>query len=358
MIKLGYDQIIEKITEKSDLEEVEIEQKISTKLKQLSGLISKEGAAHIVANQLGIKLVEQVSGKLQIKNIVTGMRDVETAAKVLRVFPLREFEVNGRSGKVANLVIADETGSTRLVLWGDHAEKVNNIKQGSIVKIMGSYVKENNNQKELHLGNKGSIAINPKGISIKGVKQTSNRKKINELKENMNNVELLATIVQIFEPRYYETCPECNRKVQLNEGTFSCNTHGTVNPKLGYVINAFLDDGTDNIRAVFFRNQARDLLGADEELMLKFKDNPEEFEDAKMEILGNIVKINGRIAKNQMFDRLEIISRHIDPNPDPKEELKKLDQEKESKESNKTQDKNIKKESNPDSSDPKQEDSE
>ena len=333
MIKLGYEEIIEKIVEKSELSKAEIENKIDTKLKQLSGLISKEGAAHIVANQLGIKLIEQVSGKLQIKNIVTGMRDVETAGKVMQVYPAREFEVEGTSGKVANLVIADETGSTRLVLWGEHADKVENIKQGHTIKVMGSYVKERNNQKELHLGTKGNLAVNPTGLTIEGVKQTTDRKKINELKENMNDVELLATIVQIFEPRYYETCPECNKKVQLKDGSFACEGHGKITPKLGYVLNAFLDDGTENIRAVFFRDQARTLLGADEDKMLKYKDNPEEFESAKMDVLGNIIKLNGRVVRNQMFDRLEIISRYVDTNPDPEAELRNLNNQSKKEES-------------------------
>ncbi|MFW9876291.1 MAG: DUF2240 family protein, partial [Candidatus Thorarchaeota archaeon] len=81
MIKIPFEDIISKIKEKSNLSEEEINSKIEQKTKQLSGLISKEGAAHIIANELGIKLFEDFSGKLQIKNIVTGMRDVETVGK-------------------------------------------------------------------------------------------------------------------------------------------------------------------------------------------------------------------------------------------------------------------------------------
>ena len=69
MIKIHLSQIIEKIKEKSALTEEEINSRIKQKMEQLSGLISEEGAAHIIANELGIKLFEAVSGKLQIKNI-------------------------------------------------------------------------------------------------------------------------------------------------------------------------------------------------------------------------------------------------------------------------------------------------
>ena len=78
MIRLSYDEIIAKIKEKSSLSESELSGRIEGKMSQLAGLVSREGAAHIVASELGIKLVDQLSGRLQIKNILNGMRDVET----------------------------------------------------------------------------------------------------------------------------------------------------------------------------------------------------------------------------------------------------------------------------------------
>ena len=58
MIKLPYDEIVAKLNEKSNLTSEEIASKIKLKMEQLSGLISKEGAAHIIANELGINLFE------------------------------------------------------------------------------------------------------------------------------------------------------------------------------------------------------------------------------------------------------------------------------------------------------------
>ena len=68
MIKIPLAQIIEKIKEHANISEDEINSKIKAKMEQLSGLISEEGAAHIISNELGIKLFEETSGKLQIKN--------------------------------------------------------------------------------------------------------------------------------------------------------------------------------------------------------------------------------------------------------------------------------------------------
>ena len=50
MIQMPLQDIINKITEKAGITEEEVNEKIKQKLEQLSGLISKEGAAHIIAN--------------------------------------------------------------------------------------------------------------------------------------------------------------------------------------------------------------------------------------------------------------------------------------------------------------------
>ena len=56
MIKIPYEEIVLKINESTKVPIGEIEERIDDKLKLLSGLISKEGAAHIVANDLGVKI--------------------------------------------------------------------------------------------------------------------------------------------------------------------------------------------------------------------------------------------------------------------------------------------------------------
>src|SRR3989338_8578242 len=129
MIKIPYEQIIEKIKKEANISESDIESRINQKMKQLSGLISKEGAAHIVANELGIKLFDAFSGKLQIKNILAGIRNVETVGKVLQTYELREFTTNERQGKVASMIIGDETGTIRVVMWGSQADNIKNIKK-------------------------------------------------------------------------------------------------------------------------------------------------------------------------------------------------------------------------------------
>ena len=61
MIKLSYEQILEKINKQTGKSESEIEPLVNNKLKALSDLISKEGAAHIVANELKANLGMDIS---------------------------------------------------------------------------------------------------------------------------------------------------------------------------------------------------------------------------------------------------------------------------------------------------------
>ena len=326
MIKIPLAQIIEKIKEHANISEEEINSKIKAKMEQLSGLISEEGAAHIISNELGIKLFEEISGKLQIKNILAGMRDVETVGKVQQIYPINEFQrKDGTPGQVASLVIADETGSIRVVLWGSQTDLTKDLKESDIIKISAGYTRENNNRLEIHINEKSKLEINPEGETIKEVKHdTSIRKKISELNEKDNDVELLGTIVQVFEPRFFEVCPQCNKRARARDDGFFCEQHNAVTPDYSYVLNAILDDGTETIRTVFFRKQAENLLEMNHTKIMEYRTAPEKFEEVKNILLGEIIKIIGRVNKNELFDRLEFVSRLVFPKADPKEEIDRI----------------------------------
>ncbi|MFC1800681.1 OB-fold nucleic acid binding domain-containing protein [Nanoarchaeota archaeon] len=331
MIKMPLNDIIFKIKEKTGLSEEDINKKIDDKLTQLSGLISRQGAAHIIANECGVKLFEATTGKLQIKNILSGMRSVETVGKVQQIFEVREFNTGTRSGKVGSAVVGDETGTIRLVFWNDQADTLTKLKENDIVKLVGGYVRENQGKKEIHLNDRSKIVINPEGETIGEVKQfTTERKKITDLQENDQNIEILGTIVQAFEPRFFEVCPQCGKRARQHQDSFMCEEHKKVTPDYSYVINAVIDDGSmpdGTIRIVCFKNQAERLLSKTPEQMLKYKDNPTDFENAKNEIMGKIMKLVGRVSKNTMFDRLEFNTQLVFTDPNPEEEIKKLKEE-------------------------------
>ena len=339
MIRLSYDEIIAKIQEKSGLGHAELGDKVNAKMAQLAGLVSKEGAAHIVASELGIRLVDQLSGRLQIKNILNGMRDVEAVGKVMQVFDERQFSANGREGKVASLQVSDETGSIRAVLWNEQADGVKAIKVGDVVKIKSAYVRERNGLKELHLNDRSAVIINPPGETVnveipvaaqqfQPQSQKAPRKKLAELNEGDAMVEVLGTIVQVFDIKFFEVCPDCGKRARMPAGgsAFACEQHGAVKPSYSYVMNAVIDDSTETMRLVLFRRMVERLLNKTEQDILAYRSAPDSFQQVKNDILGNFVKAVVRVNKNELFERLELVAQQIyEANPD--EEITRLNDE-------------------------------
>jgi hypothetical protein len=72
-------KIVEKIAKLSNLSEEEIAKKIEAKREALSGLISFEGAAQIVAAELGIRF-DNI--KVNIEDLLPGMRKVNVGPKL------------------------------------------------------------------------------------------------------------------------------------------------------------------------------------------------------------------------------------------------------------------------------------
>lgn len=331
MMKLSYEQIVEKIKEKKGLSEEEIAKRVQEKLEQLAGLISKDGAAHIIANELGINVFEETGGKMKLAKLIPGMRSVEAVGKVQAVYEVREFSTSRGSGKVGSFLVGDETGLCRVTCWNAQTEKMTEVKEGDIVRIKNGYVKENNGRTEIHLNDNSEIELNPPGESVDAVARAApaefQRKRIIDLEENENNVELLGTIVQVFEPRFFEVCPQCGKRARQREDQFVCDAHDVVQPDHSYVMNLIIDDGTETIRGVFFRDQAEKVIGKSREEVKQYRELKEKFDEVKIELLGQMIKVRGRVNKNAMFDRLEFVAREVDMKPNPEEEAERLRQE-------------------------------
>ena len=77
----NYELLIERIAKSSGLEKDEVERKVEAKKAKLSGLISKEGAAQIIAAELGINFEDQ---ELKVSELTAGMRKVNIVGKSIR----------------------------------------------------------------------------------------------------------------------------------------------------------------------------------------------------------------------------------------------------------------------------------
>ena len=84
MLRATYEQLVQRIATSTGLDINEINRRVDAKRAKLSDLISKEGAAQIVAAELGISFEKQ---KVKINELLVGMRKISLTAKVLRIFP-------------------------------------------------------------------------------------------------------------------------------------------------------------------------------------------------------------------------------------------------------------------------------
>lgn len=293
----NYHQLVELISEKSGVAKSEIERRIEAKQAKLAGLISKAGAAQIIAAELNINFDKQI---IKISQIVPGMKKINLVGKIIDLFPIREYNKNGRSGRIASFVLADETSNTRVVLWDEnHINLIDKgeVNSGDVIEILNGTLRNG----EIHLASFSEIKISEKTINQVVVERPVIKKEIVAFNTN-DNVMARAFILQMFEPRFFEICPECKRKInELKE----CNSHGKVIAERRALINFVIDDGSDSIRAVAF-SEAIEKLMKKEEL-----ENPELFLLKKQELLGKEVLVSGQVRKNSMFNNNEFIVNDI-----------------------------------------------
>ncbi len=318
-------EIIQEIVKVSDLSEEEVRKRIGEKQTELSGLVSEEGAAYIVGKELGVNLLKETKKKeLRIKNVISGMKSVDLIGRVVNVAEKRDFDKNGRSGSVVNLVLGDETGTIRLSLWDKEIDllKTLQINENDVLRVSSGYVKEDSRgNNELRLGKFGKIERVegkdlgvPKGEDIQRDFETVKTKDISGLKEGEYS-EIRASLVQLFRRNpFFEVCPKCETRIEKSGDVWACKDHGNIEPKYQLVISGVVDDGSGNVRVVFFRDLAEKILDKNTEdirdLASKHADPLSIYEN--FDVLGKEFMIRGRIKKNQFTDRMEFMSNEVE----------------------------------------------
>jgi replication factor A1 len=306
MVVENYDRIVEKISKLSNTTKEEIERKIEAKRAKLSGLISREGAAQVVAAELGISFDNE---KLKIEELLSGMRKVNTLGKVMRISPVRTFKTKkGDEGKVANLFIADETSNIKVVLWDTNCIALierGEIQEGVVVEILNGSMRDN----ELHLGSFSELKISTQLFEEVRAGKIFKQKNIFDLKPS-DSASIRAFIVQSFEPKFFYVCSACKKKAVQDGDSFVCAEHGKVAADKRALLNIILDDGTETIKTVIFHDNLPSLGFTD-------LDNIEQIIMQRESLLGKEMIFHGEIRINKFFNTPEfVIERVEEVNPD------------------------------------------
>jgi ssDNA-binding replication factor A large subunit len=297
----NYERLVERISQAGKIDKEEIGRRVEAKRAKLSGLVSKEGAAQIVAAELGVNFEQE---RMKLNELVHGMRRVNCIGKVLQIFPVREFEKSGRKGKVVNLRIGDETGNTRAVFWDtNHIDLVENgkIKEGDVIEISNAGVREG----EVHLGSFSDVKLSKEEIEnvVEGVQFSE--KKLKDISGG-ERVKVRAVVIQSFEPRFFEVSAETGRKMTDEEKEKRAKVEKRA------LLGVVLDDGSETMRGVIFGKEIEKLGLTNEEIFDVGK-----FEGKKVSILGEEKWFFGRVRKNELYNTTEmVIDRIEDVNSD------------------------------------------
>lgn len=270
----GYESLLERVASASGLSSEEIERKIEAKRAKLSGLISKEGAAQIVAAELGVVFDNQ---RVQLKELMEGMKRARVLGKITQVLPVRAFSKAGREGKVGSFQLGDESSNVRVVLWDvNHIALIEQggLKEGDVVEIGNASVRNG----ELHLS--AFSDIKKSGEKLPNV-QTARVASDGSLKDAKQGMMLNSRsfIVQLFDPKYFDAKDTGEKRA---------------------LVNAVIDDGTETMRCVLGMAQLAQLGFSQEEIM-----SVEKFAQKKHEILGEEYIFSGTVRNNTYFNKSE-----------------------------------------------------
>jgi replication factor A1 len=97
---------------------------------------------------------------MAIKDLEIRQGKVDIVVEIVEKGEIREFQKFGRTGRVCNAKVKDETGEISLTLWNEQIDQVN---PGDKVHITNGYVSEFQGEKQLTTGKFGKLEVVEKG---------------------------------------------------------------------------------------------------------------------------------------------------------------------------------------------------
>jgi len=141
-------------------EELAVGDVLRVKGRPKEGYAGVEVSADRIEGDQGAEIDVEVGATTGIGALSMGQSDVTVRGRVLDTEPVRTFERDdGDEGRVANLVVGDDTGRVRVTLWDDLTAYAEEIDSGESVEVVDGYVRERDGDLELHLNDRSSIEV-------------------------------------------------------------------------------------------------------------------------------------------------------------------------------------------------------
>jgi len=187
-------ELISQIAQQTGKTETEIKALIDAKVQKFSGLLTEQGATYMVQKELGLK--QETLEQVTISDLKEGMKGIEIKGTIEAVFPVKEFDKNGKKGKLKSFILNDTTGGVRVTLWNEQVDEFP-ISRGNEVVLTSILVKMYNDTKQVTLGFNGKVEIKSTN-EIAPVK-------LAELKSGMSSVGVLGRIMRKFPCKDFES---------------------------------------------------------------------------------------------------------------------------------------------------------
>ncbi len=253
------------------------------------------------------KLPEAQNVLVKVRDLAPDMQNVDILLKVVRVFPAKTVKrSDGTETQMRAFIGADETGTVRVVLWGERANV--NIKEGDVVRIVSGYTREGLSGINVHVGKMGLIQIREdlreQFAKIQTAGPRIERKHIAELEEGDKFVEVRGTVVQVYRNKpIIGICNACGEKAEWKDGKWVCTSCGSNDVRVVPILTFELDDGTGSVRIIAFDKQARKVYGEN------VSPDVDLHEIAERNLLGEEVVVSGFVRRNKYFDNLEMVAK-------------------------------------------------
>ncbi|MEM3547163.1 MAG: OB-fold nucleic acid binding domain-containing protein [Candidatus Bathyarchaeia archaeon] len=149
------------VASKPGLTSEKVKAMIEEKKKSYHGLLTDEGAAHLVAQDLGVTVDYTGGRSFRLKDLVSGLKDVSIEAPIIYVGEVKRFKRRQGEGKVLRLVLDDGSKQLNCVLWDDKVDEFLSTgpTAGWRIKILHGYTKSGTEGVEVHVGSRGSIKL-------------------------------------------------------------------------------------------------------------------------------------------------------------------------------------------------------
>ena len=203
---MSAEKIIEQIlSRRPEISRKEILEKLEMEKRKTGGFISDETLLRMIAAEFSVEIPQDkaLTPTLSIVDLIPSLNDVTLIGRVVAAFPPKAFKGN-RSGKVASLLVADQSGILRVVLWNDKTSLMQSgeINVGQIIRFSHGYTKEDRSGRvELHIGEKSEIEINPQDVGAKDYPTIGKfTTKIGNISQALRNkkVNIIGTVKELF----------------------------------------------------------------------------------------------------------------------------------------------------------------